>query len=170
MKNKETEQSINMGVSELVLKVPEEDAATTTTTTTAPPPSSTASSASKPPAVEVAGGKRKTSLKKRSPRSRPTHSRESSGASSNLSVKFSNNKHSPKKVSIEDVTLSDRLSQEDEEDGDLEGMDDLGEVEVDDGYHAGKSCDSIAIPNGGHHDRLTPDSVDSVDGGEPPMR
>ena len=77
-----------------------------------------------------------------------------------MSVKFSNSKNSPKKVSIEDVTLSDRLSQEDEDD--LEEEEDL----IDDGYVPGKSCDSIPIQN--NDDRLTPDSVDSVDG--PPIR
>lgn len=88
-----------------------------------------------------------------------THSRESSGAS-NLSVRFTVNDESVRQVasngsnnrtnigsSNEDITLSDRLSQ----DLDEELLDD----EDDDGFHPGsKSCESIP------HDRLTPYAED----------
>jgi hypothetical protein len=92
------------------------------------------------------------------PCSKP-HSRESSGAS-NLSVRFTVNDESVRQVasngsnnrtnigsSNEDITLSDRLSQ----DLDEELLDD----EDDDGFHPGsKSCESIP------HDRLTPYAED----------
>jgi hypothetical protein len=89
-----------------------------------------------------------------------THSRESSGAS-NLSVRFTVNDETVRQVassagsnnrtnigsSNEDITLSDRLSQ----DLDEELLDD----EDDDGFHPGsKSCESIP------HDRLTPYAED----------
>jgi hypothetical protein len=88
-----------------------------------------------------------------------THSRESSGAS-NLSVRFTVNDETVRQVSSsagsnnrtnigssnEDITLSDRLSQ----DLDEELLDD-----EDDGFHPGsKSCESIP------HDRLTPYAED----------
>ena len=88
-----------------------------------------------------------------------THSRESSGAS-NLSVRFTVNDETVRQVassagsnnrtnigsSNEDITLSDRLSQ----DLDEELLDD-DDIEEDDGFHPGsKSCESIP------HDRLTP--------------
>jgi len=83
-----------------------------------------------------------------------THSRESSGAS-NLSVRFTVNDETVRQVqtrnigsSNEDLTLSDRLSQ----DLDEELLDDNDDDEADDGFHPGssKSCESIP------HDRLTP--------------
>jgi shingomyelin synthase len=89
---------------------------------------------------------------KKGPKSQKTHSRESSGAS-NLSVRFTVNDETistseaqvpdgPKGLGLrssdEDITLSDRLSQ------DLD-------LEDDDGFEPGsKSCESIP------HDRLTP--------------
>ena len=84
-----------------------------------------------------------------------THSRESSGAS-NLSVRFTVNDETVRQVqtrnigSDEDITLSDRLSQ------DLEEEELLDDDEDDDGFHPGsKSCESIP------HDRLTPYPEDS---------
>merc|ERR1712012_889767 len=73
-----------------------------------------------------------------------THSRESSGAS-NLSVRFTVNDETVRQVqtrnigsSNEDLTLSDRLSQ----DLDEELLDDNDDDEADDGFHPGssKSC------------------------------
>lgn len=110
--------------------------------------------------------------------SNKTHSRESSGAS-NLSVKFSSNGSNSPTASVStsvgssphhrkyqkrqknrtresgtfDLTLSDRLSQEEEE----EDIEDLEEDQDDDGFHQHKSCDSIH--------RLTPDSDDVSVGG-----
>ena len=131
-----------MGLSELVLKVPASDEA--------PNPPSEAPNNANPAHSNTAQATTKTNLPKTGQKvklkpseSKKTHSRESSGAS-NLSVRFSVNDETistrPPRSSEEDITLSDRLSQ------DLEELD-----EDDDGFHPGsKSCESIP------HDRLTP--------------
>ena len=130
-----------MVLSELVLKVP-----TSEVTTSRPPPHT-------PQHQQPSTSKLK---KKGKSNNNKTHSRESSGAS-NLSVRFTVNDETvstdcrpaasstsaelqPNQSEEEDITLSDRLSQ------------DLGS---DDGFHPGsKSCESIP------HDRLTPYSED----------
>jgi hypothetical protein len=113
----------------------------------------------------------KSKMKKRESCSK-THSRESSGAS-NLSVRFTVNDETVRQVqanpsepgglvtvrnigsSQEDITLSDRLSQDDLDEEELldEDMEDI--IDHDDGFHPGsKSCESIP------HDRLTPYAED----------
>ena len=125
-----------MGLNELVLKVPASEAR---------PPASAASQPS-----NQASSNRASALKTGSKSAMKTHSRESSGAS-NVSVKFSVNDetvttttckvpHSHSRSSEEDMTMSDRLSQDLEED-----MDDTLHPE-----QRSKSCESIP------HDRLTP--------------
>ena len=125
-----------MGLNELVLKVPASEAR---------PPASGASQPS-----NQASSNRASALKTGSKSAMKTHSRESSGAS-NVSVKFSVNDetvttttckvpHSHSRSSEEDMTMSDRLSQDLEED-----MDDTLHPE-----QRSKSCESIP------HDRLTP--------------
>lgn len=136
-----------MGLNELVLKVPASEAANNSRPPTQP--HSTTNSTLKPSIRRKSISNHQKSK---------THSRESSGAS-NLSVKFSvseetasvsTSSHSRLRRhsagnSENDLTLSDRLSQED--------------LDLDDGFHQGsKSCESIP------QDRLTPDSQDSGDG------
>ena len=114
-----------MGVSELVLKVPPED-----------PPRPQETVENQPPPPPKSKKPTKSAVKNK------THSRESSGAS-NLSVRFTVNDETVRtemKSDNEDITLSDRLSQD---------------LDEDDGFHPGsKSCESI--PN----DRLTPYGAD----------
>jgi hypothetical protein len=168
-----------MGLSELVLKVPADlasrpPAGAPPTATTAASTASTRTTSAENTTLKTGLKPKQSSLKKNKKpapviqRSK-THSRESSGAS-NLSVKFSvtdetasvsastattnaNSKLVSHRRNSEDGTLSDRLSQ------------DLYELDDDDGFHqsgstTSKSCESIL-----HNieDRLTPDSVDSVD-------
>ena len=127
-----------MVLSKLVLKVP------TSEVTTSRPPPHTPQHQQQPSTSKL--------KKKGKSNNNKTHSRESSGAS-NLSVRFTVNDETvstdcrpaastsqPNQSEEEDITLSDRLSQ------------DLGS---DDGFHPGsKSCESIP------HDRLTPYSED----------
>ena len=138
-----------MGLSELVLKVPEALPVPATAAQPGPsgPPAASAPVAT--PSKKAQPGPKKA---KKGPKSQKTHSRESSGAS-NLSVRFTVNVETistseaqvpdgPKGLGLrssdEDITLSDRLSQ------DLD-------LEDDDGFEPGsKSCESIP------HDRLTP--------------
>ena len=129
-----------MGLNELVLKVPASEARPPAhQPNTASGSSSTTSNASN-----------KSSLKTKPKSAVKTHSRESSGAS-NVSVKFSVNDETVTttrnpRSSEEDITMSDRLSQDLEEE--------IIEEDID-GFHPenrerSKSCESIP------HDRLTP--------------
>jgi len=139
-----------MGLNELVLKVPASEARPPAT------PASTAASedaSSSPPNNST--NNRQSSIMKSMKSTIKTHSRESSGAS-NVSVKFSVNDetvtttttttakvpHSHSRSSEEDMTMSDRLSQDLEED--IMDADSLHPEQ------RSKSCESIP------HDRLTP--------------
>ena len=127
-----------MGLNELVLKVPASEAR---------PPAGHQPSASVAGSSSNSNATTKSSLKTKKSAVK-THSRESSGAS-NVSVKFSVNDETVTttrnpRSSDEDITMSDRLSQDLEEEI----------IEEDDGFHPererSKSCESIP------HDRLTP--------------
>jgi len=131
-----------MGLNELVLKVPASEAR---------PPATPASNNSE----ATTSNTNKNSIIKSMKSTIKTHSRESSGAS-NVSVKFSVNDetitttnnatkvpHSHSRSSEEDMTMSDRLSQDLEEDI----MDEVSDINPE---QRSKSCESIP------HDRLTP--------------
>lgn len=137
-----------MGLSELVLKVP-----ATEITSSRPPTANTGQAPSSHESASTSSSIIKNKSKTKKSSCQKTHSRESSGAS-NLSVRFTVTDETASKAqeakariqhqrsSDEDITLSDRLSQD---------LDDEDELE-DDGFHHGssKSCESIP------HDRLTP--------------
>ena len=131
-----------MGLNELVLKVPASEAR---------PPATPTSNNSE----ATTSNTNKNSVIKSMKSTIKTHSRESSGAS-NVSVKFSVNDetitttnnatkvpHSHSRSSEEDMTMSDRLSQDLEEDI----MDEVSDINPE---QRSKSCESIP------HDRLTP--------------